>query len=695
MKVAIGKPTERGSALLVTLAILMMLTILGLQMVDTSNDEMKMSGNMQDATKAFYSAEAGLALAKSKLWSEYVNWTCTNPAKKAGSIGNRTTYSAYLTQLGLPDLGSMNVVQGYHVDENQRVDSVVVKRHDQPGAVVLTVASSGSFSDGSHQTIRSIYRVEGELFKGFDFAILAKNVNCIMCHAMIDNVDRVYNTDGSKNGTFDRIKVASLESMLLRTQSVNGWPPAASNIAGTMYTRGTITDQSGNAVSNLSPTGVGVAGYEINTTTGKISEPLKSVALTNTTGSPLPKNGNLYMNYPTTTSGMTDGTLPTSFPPPFPDDNGNKVVDDAEYTNVASTATGGISGGVIYGLSSGTTYSTTTLPGSGNQTSLSQNFNGNLILVGTAANPIQIDGTMAVNGDVVIKGVVKGTGQIFARGNVYVTGDITYADGTNAGKRTFGTASDGSQNALSLAAGKSILVGDYLTPANGSITSNTSIDPGNLSGNQKLSFTQSEMSLFNRGEWTKTQLFLPDKNNVMVANATYDASYVPRYYTMNAGDPVYIYNKPKGGQGTYWDPLSSSWQGIEHVGTYDTTLLTKINAGDSKLASAKTLPLSSTNNWISPTTLKNLWIADENARANGADFKFDGQLYTNNSIFTLSRSSSKTGGKMTINGAVVAADVGILAAQGLALSYDSRMKSFLKIKDDSSVGLATVAWYAE
>lgn len=210
-----------------------------------------------------------------------------------------------------------------------------------------------------------------------------------------------------------------------------------------------------------------------------------------------------------------------------------------------------------------------------------------------------------------------------------------------------------------------------------------------------MSFTQSEMSLFNRGEWTKTQQYLPDKNNVLVPNATYDPGYVPRYYTMNAGDPVYIYNKPAAGKGTYWDPSSLSWQGLEHIQNYDLTYLTKLNAGDPALASARTIALSSTNSWISPATLKDLWIADENARPSGSEFKFDGQMYTNNSIFALTRSSSKNGGKMIVNGAVVAADVGILTPQSLKLNYDSRLKAFLKIKDDSKVTFTQATWYSD
>jgi Tfp pilus assembly protein PilX len=584
---------QSGSALIVVLGLLLLMTLIGIQMVSTSNDDVTQSGNSKNSTEAFYSAEAGQSLAKSKLWAEYVKWQSNNPVKASGEVGSRNSYTAYLTSIGLKDGTSLPVASNVSLNDVQKIDSVIVARKDQAGSTTLNVASYGSTENKSAQVIRATYTIEGEQFKGFDFAILAKNVNCIMCHAQIDNVDRIMNTDKTKQGTFDRIKVAALESMLLRVQNVNGWPTAQSNIAGTMYTRGLITDQVGNLVSNLSPTGVGVSGYSIDSKAGTIKEPLSSISITNTTGSPLPANGSLYMNYPTSLSGQTDGQLPNAFPPPFPDDNGNKQVDDAEFSEVAQNASGSIGGGVVYGVATGGSYASTSLPGASNQSGIYNSYNGNLILVGTAANPIQIDGKIAVSGDVVIQGVVKGTGQIFAKGNVYVTGDVTYADGSVSGNRTFGTSSDGTQNALSLAAGKNILLGDYLTPSGGTVTSNKSIDPGNLSSKEKMSFTQSEMTLFNRGEWTKTQKFLPDVKGNMVANSTYDASYVPRYYTMNAGDPVYIYNKPNKGKGTYWDPASTSWQGLEHIDEYDLNLLTQLKPGDAALASAKTLALSS------------------------------------------------------------------------------------------------------
>ena len=63
---------------------------------------------------------------------------------------------------------------------------------------------------------------------------------------------------------------------------------------------------------------------------------------------------NIYLDYPTQYNQMPDGVLPTSFPPPFPDNGGvnpatglpdaagagNKVVDSFEFNEAAQNAEG-------------------------------------------------------------------------------------------------------------------------------------------------------------------------------------------------------------------------------------------------------------------------------------------------------------------------------------------------------------------
>lgn len=685
---------QNGSAMLVVIAVLMLSTIIGLQMFSVTNDDMTISFNRQGATKAFYAAESGQAIAKSVLWADYVSIAMTNPPKVADEVGDRATYIQFLTNLGLDDGMTIPITSRIDLGHGDYVEAISVTRKDEGTDIVMTVSTTGHALDNTSQTIEASYTVAGAPFRGFEFAILANNINCIMCHATIDNVDRVYNSDTSLVGTFARVKVAALESLLLRTTS------ADSKIAGTLYTRGNVTDKAGVPITDLSPTGQGLEGFAISSLDGHIMEPMSTVSLVNTPGSPPDINGNLYLNYPIDPLMMTDGNLPETFPPPFPDDNGNRIVDQAEFDQIANNANGTISGGVLYGVPPGGTYSSGFLPPVGNMPSVTNNFTGNLILVGTDANPIIINRDVTIDGDVLIQGVIKGAGQIYARGNIYVTGDLTYNDDFSGGNRAFGTADDGTTNALSLAAGQNVLVGDYLTPKKGDILNSSVIDPGNLSGGEEFSFAMSEMTLFNRAEWTRTQKTLPDISGFQQPNPLYDPFYKPRYYVMNEGDPVYVYNKStvsgKGKvNGTYFDPVSKTWQGKEHESKYNMSVLSKYDPGDAQLSGATIIPLSSTSNWISPQTLKKLWINDEAARALGAEFKIDGQVYTNNSIFTLSRMASKTQGRMTVNGALVASDLGVLVGNGLNLNYDQRLKTYLKVKDDSKMVMVRGSWYAK
>ncbi len=52
---------QRGMALIMALVILLILTILGVTAMTTSSLEEKMSGNIQEQTKAFEAAESGIA----------------------------------------------------------------------------------------------------------------------------------------------------------------------------------------------------------------------------------------------------------------------------------------------------------------------------------------------------------------------------------------------------------------------------------------------------------------------------------------------------------------------------------------------------------------------------------------------------------------------------------------------------------
>ena len=93
----------------------------------------------------------------------------------------------------------------------------------------------------------------------------------------------------------------------------------------------------------------------------------------------------------------------------------------------------------------------------------------NLYLVGTAANPIVLNGPVVVRGDVVISGYVTGQGAIYSGGNVYCPNSILYKNGptttrpannTQAATEAWITA-NASKDFLGLFARENVVVGDY------------------------------------------------------------------------------------------------------------------------------------------------------------------------------------------------------------------------------------------
>ena len=93
----------------------------------------------------------------------------------------------------------------------------------------------------------------------------------------------------------------------------------------------------------------------------------------------------------------------------------------------------------------------------------------NLYLVGTAADPIVLDGPVVVRGDVIISGYVTGQGAIYAGGNVYVPDSIRYVDPPTTPRPASTTQADTEQwitdnadkDILGLFADENVVVGDH------------------------------------------------------------------------------------------------------------------------------------------------------------------------------------------------------------------------------------------
>ncbi len=93
----------------------------------------------------------------------------------------------------------------------------------------------------------------------------------------------------------------------------------------------------------------------------------------------------------------------------------------------------------------------------------------NLYLVGTAANPIKLDGPVVVKGDVIISGYVTGQGAIYAGGNVYVPNTLQYVNppttalpaGTTQAATQAWLSTNWNKDFLGLFAAESVVVGNH------------------------------------------------------------------------------------------------------------------------------------------------------------------------------------------------------------------------------------------
>ncbi len=698
-------------------------------------------------------AKSGIDSAIATLWQAYVT-------SNGNTTGNWASYRVFLNNFPIAnneDLDHSGGQTGNENDENGDgnfevanatvlvdtanvvelansafVDSITVNRTDDLTGTTLTITARANYGTETRTAIQTV-RVAGLPFDGFQFAVLANNISCIMCHAEFRQVDLELNTDPTQYNSFDRIKIASLESLRLKTGG------ADSNIAGTLYSRGNVIDHS--TALPLSTSDIAnstMKAYDFTNTNGKIVQDTTSGDMTKVDMAQagldaqglLDQFSNLYQNYPADVALQTDGPLPSSFPAPFPDDDGDRVVDASEFTPVVNSAEGSISGGVVHGVPHGSTYADTSLPSSSNSaaTDMTANghYDGNLVLVGTESNPIVLDGKVTVAGDVMISGKVEGFGQILAQNNAYVMGDVTYNDAPGE----FGVTASGTENGLALIAGGSIMMGDYLTirgknhtqvtgnwptkgqridvsqaNVNGTVSKNGTsetvnrgyfdagvIDAGesdpnmfDLSGNQvprqgqQYSFTTSQLQIFNQLE---------------VDKAAADASYVPRLYGLRDSQPGNIYTRSGSDGSSHYDSsrVSTLAQYIVAQG-YDPSIMTR----------ATYQYMSPMNAWISEENMREIWWDDEQARpSSGQPFSFDGLLYSNNAIFSNTRGNgshnSNTFGRMNIRGGFVSADLGMLIPgnedgdPGLYMNYDPRVRRFFEIEDVSQVGFSRLVF---
>ena len=195
------------------------------------------------------------------------------------------------------------------------LDSVHVARYDTVYDSRLTIRATAT-RDGASRTAVQVLRIGGSPFDHGQFAILANNISCILCHAEIRSLDLEQNADPGLYGTFDRIKVAALESLLVRTGSE---PQSA--VAGTVYTRGRVYKPNGNEYTAAELQSTAFNSYRFSTDDGKLAQDgTGRMAQTNLVNASANAQGqldpfaNLYLGYHGSTCKPT-GRFQARFPP--------------------------------------------------------------------------------------------------------------------------------------------------------------------------------------------------------------------------------------------------------------------------------------------------------------------------------------------------------------------------------------------
>ena len=182
----------RGSVLIVSLVILLVLTVLGISGIDTTLLQERMAGNMQESATAFQAAEAGLRYGEADVLLNnhtVFNRSCTNglcePADPAldsydvwvtsvsspvywdsvSASGDRNTREYKSVTFGSLSIGALQNVSrqpAYIIEKLNVVDrkgSLVVGSYGSSSAEWYRITSRGFGRNGqSASTVQSVFR---------------------------------------------------------------------------------------------------------------------------------------------------------------------------------------------------------------------------------------------------------------------------------------------------------------------------------------------------------------------------------------------------------------------------------------------------------------------------------------------------------------------------------------------------------
>ena len=468
------------------------------------------------------------------------------------------------------------------------------------------------------------------------FAVLSNSSKGLFTNSIISTLDTAYEDSSLLNlrnlskaerelvANNYRVKVASLRAIYDSSKDVD------SLVSGTIYSRGYQNILASHKLRGIPFKQLNAEDASV--LSNKADIDFNRLKVRNCTQGCEIKNAAFYENYPK--GGGPDIDLVNDFPLAVKDSNQDRQISEQEWLAAVAADSGGkLAAGKKQLFSNQTIIADSKTLASGHT-----GIRANAILSGSATNPLIIKGSVYFDGDVVISGNISGSGRIIARGNIYLAGDIRYACDDNSQDFEWHSSSkhkcDYSQAEdlprLGLLSAKNIIIGDYV---------GKQFKQGSSEADADIAL---QLAFFNQREF--------EKNN-----------HRAKYYSLNR--KVYRCSKCK---------------------TRDDL----IEIASEDLSRASVVSLAGKNDWLAKdgisgeVRLHKIWqesIENNHMRGFSPQLHIDALLHANHGIFGHLAKSSRTKGKLQINGSIFADDIGLEAQGGLAIYYDGRLSKMIDI----------------
>jgi hypothetical protein len=344
-------------------------------------------------------AEARAVLAIERIWTEY-------DVEQGAAAGTLEGLCAWLDSRGLSPGRPVAVEDDNLIEDG--LEPLFVERVDRDSGVELTFSRALPGLDASDElTPLAAWAVTPRTWAGSGHVLLGRDLGCAICHVTVSAAP----TDGAR--TREPVRVAVLGDLELRSD-------ARVAVHGTLHLAGALLG----AYEPLAPQGCerlrfAALGADLlpEADVGTLPDvaPLEALDLMR-----LRAAERLLLGRCRTGPRVLRRALPERFPT-FDDVSPALDTATGPASGHAPGLTGGLTGGRGGVVSQGDRLAERD---AGAPLAPTRRVTGHLWAVGTAAEPLHLDGDVELDGDLVLGGVVQGRGSLRARGMVIVVGSL-------------------------------------------------------------------------------------------------------------------------------------------------------------------------------------------------------------------------------------------------------------------------------